>query len=74
MDIRQRFSKSRVMLWQTGSSQIIGMCPSTYACCVNGVNDAREVHIVDERDHINLGGLKRGKVTILAYHFCLAGL
>lgn len=39
-----------------------------------GVNDAKEVHTVDERDHINLGALKKGKVNILAYHFCLAGL
>lgn len=36
--------------------------------------NAREVHTVDERGHINLGALKRGKVIILAYHFYLAGL
>lgn len=64
---------ARVSLW-SGSLGVPTILACVLADIPAGVNDAREVCTVDERGDINLGALKRGKVTILAYYYCLAGL
>ena len=70
MDIRQAFSKSWLTSCRLGVTKML-VCD--HANMPIEVTNARAVHTVDDRRHINMGALKRGNVIILAYHLCFAG-